>query len=168
MYLPAWLHWLKVVAPGVKVRVILTKSATQFVGLDALAAFSTSPVEIDEWGSSPRLAKHIELSDWAEAYVVHPATMNFVSRLSAGLCDSPTLLSIQGTHAPVVVAAAAPPNFTLGHVWTRYAAELGQRPNVHLLAPDEGISARDLTRAGSPPKTFPAVFEHLNGLFLEE
>lgn len=168
MYLPAWLHWLGAAAPEIKTRVILTKNAIGFVGMDALGAFSELPVEVDEWGPSPRSAKHVELSDWADAYVIHPATMNFVSRLSSGLCDSPALLSIQGSRAPVVVAASAPPGFTSGYVWPRYVAELGQRPNIHLLAPEEGVSAGDQSREGSPPKAFPTVLEYLDRLTAKE
>lgn len=168
MYLPAWLHWLRAAAPTVHTRTIVTKSALGFVGLDALTAFSNVPPEIDDWGRSPRSPKHLDIDDDVHAYVVHPATMSFVSRMSAGLCDSPTMLAIQGTKSPVVVAASAPPGFTDGPVWRRYESELNARPNIHLLAPEDGVSAKDQMRTGSPPRPFPAVLEHLDALFRED
>lgn len=168
MYLPAWLHWLRAAAPTVHTRTIITRSATGFVGLDALAAFSTVTPEIDEWGQSPRSPKHLDIDDDVHAYVVHPATMSFVSRLSAGLCDSPTMLAIQGTMSPVVVAASAPPGFIDGPVWRRYESDLSERPNIHLLPPNDGVSAKDQMRSGSPPRPFPAVMEYLDTLLRKD
>lgn len=165
MYLPAWLHWLGIAAPTVSTRTVLTSSARGFVGLDALRAFSTTPPELDVWEESPRSARHIDLDDDVDAYVVHPATMSFVSRVCAGLCDSPTMLAIQGTGSPVIVAASAPPGFQEGPLWRRFEADLQSRPNIHLLPPQEGVSARDRTRTGSPPAPFPSVLEYLDAVF---
>ncbi len=164
MYLPAWLQWLNAAVPELSTRVILSRSSLGFVGRDAVSAFAQAPVLIDEWGDAVREAQHVELGEWAEAFVVHPATMDFVSRVSAGLCNSPTLLAMQGSLAPIVLAAAAPPGFTDSPVWTGYVSALRDRPNVHLLAPEQGVSARNRDREGSPPKTFPIVLEYLNDI----
>lgn len=101
MYLPAWLHWLRRGANCAHE----DDRHEERVGVrrvDALTAFSNVPPEIDDWGRSPRSPKHLDIDDDVHAYVVHPATMSFVSRMSAGLCDSPTMLAIQGTKSPVV------------------------------------------------------------------
>lgn len=155
-FLPSWLGWMMQAVPSAQVRVVLTRSAQSFVGTTALRTFSGSVPLTDAWDADGA-PLHVELAQWAEGWLVHPATMSFIARLSAGLCDSPTMLAIQGSLAPVVVAASAPPGFVSTPVWRRYRDQLSERPNVHLLDPLEGISAFDPTLTGSPPVLFPAA-----------
>ena len=151
--LPTWLEWIRHAAPETEFRLVLTRSASRFVGLAAIRAFMGKEPIIDDWAGVD-VPLHVELAQWAEGFLVHPATMHFVSRLSAGLCDSPTLLAIQGTCVPVVVAAAAPPGFIQSPVWGQYRRALGERENVTLLDPAAGYSAFDPTLKGSPAAVF--------------
>jgi len=154
-FLPSWLGWMAQVAPDVELRVVLTRSARGFVGPTALRTFTGVPPIIDDWEAADGAALHVDLAQWAEGWLIHPATMNLVARLAAGLCDSPAVLALQSTLAPIVVAASAPPGFVDTPVWQRYTRELAERPNVHLLEPLTGVSAFDPSIAGSPPAMFP-------------
>ncbi|CAD5990950.1 flavoprotein [Agreia sp. COWG] len=153
-FTPSWMGWLTQAAPQTEFRVVLTPSACQFVGLTALQAFLRAAPIVDSWSEAGREPLHVALGQWADGYLVHPASMSFVSRLCAGLCDSPALLAIQGSNAPVMVAASAPPGFVDTPVWRGYQRALEERPNVTLLPPVQGASAYEPTLSGSPPTMF--------------
>ncbi|WP_207843730.1 flavoprotein [Williamsia soli] len=161
-FLHSWLGWLSSTSPSTEIRVVLTPSALQFVGLGTIRGFGYEPL-IDTWSDNEQRPVHVELGQWADGYLVHPATMHFVSRLSAGLCDSPAMLAIQGSLAPVVVAASAPPGFTRTPVWKQYCTALALRPNVELLPPMKGFSVSDPALEGLPPVLFPAAAQALSG-----
>ena len=98
-FLPSWLSWIDQVAPGAEVRVVVTRSALQFVGAGALRTFTGRDPIVDRWDHDCADPVHVELGQWAEGWLIHPASMHFVSRLAAGSCDSPALLAVQGTLA---------------------------------------------------------------------
>lgn len=154
-FLPSWVTWLPQVAPSAELRLVLTRSARSFVGVAALRAFTGDEPLIDSWDEAGSGPLHVELAQWADGWLVHPATMHFVSRLAAGLCDSPAMLAMQGTRVPIVVAASAPPGFVHSPVWEGYLRAFEHRPNVQLLTPLAGISTHDSSLVGSPPAIFP-------------
>lgn len=166
-FLHSWLGWLRSTSPSTEVRIVLTPSALQFIGLGTIRGFGYEPL-IDDWSDNEHRPVHVELGQWAQGFLVHPATMHFVSRLSAGLCDSPALLAIQGSLAPVVVAASAPPGFTDTPVWQQYRRTLALRPNVELLAPMRGFSVSDPSLEGLPPALFPAAAQALSGALVAD
>ncbi len=76
---------------GANVRVALTDGATRFVSELALATVSEERVyrsifpPADTSGTD--YTRHISLGEWADAFVIAPATANTLAKLSAGLCD---------------------------------------------------------------------------------
>lgn len=159
-FLHSWLGWFTTVSPSTQVRVVVTPAARRFVTLGTLHALGHEPI-VDDWDEHPYRPVHVELGQWAEGFLVHPATMDFVSRLSAGLCDSPVLLALQGSTAPTVVAASAPPGFTSSPVWSDYVEALKRRPHVALLPPMTGHSVSSAELEGLPPTIFPAAMQTL-------
>jgi phosphopantothenoylcysteine synthetase/decarboxylase len=128
---------------GLDVRVGLTSSACRFVTPRALAMISGSPVVIDTWsetGDSPS-AEHVDLVEWADAFVVYPATAHLVARFSLGLCDTPFLTALASTRAPVGIAPNVPPGLTDNPAFRRHVQELAERPNVVVAPTHVGTSA---------------------------
>jgi phosphopantothenoylcysteine decarboxylase len=86
---------------GHEVRVIMTDNATQFVTPITLATLSKHPVMRDMWIESKDV-EHIEVSKWAEIFVVYPATANIIAKFANGIADD-TLSTVylalpKGTH----------------------------------------------------------------------
>ena len=87
---------------GFEVRVVMTKSATDFVTPLTLATVSKNPVLVDEAGISND-AKHIEhvsVAHWMDLAIVVPATANTIAKLAVGMADNlvtATLLAFNGT-----------------------------------------------------------------------
>ena len=93
---------------GFSVRVVLTESARRFVGEATFHALSGAPVYRNPWAldQSEGGELHVDLSAWADALVVYPATSNFVGGLAAGLADDLLRLTVTCFDGPVLVCPA--------------------------------------------------------------
>ncbi len=89
----------QLVNQNVEVKVVLTKAATTLVGEDALRTVSANPVFSDV--SFPIYdMDHIRLAEWADIFLICPATANTIARIAGGIADNllTTLaLSFNGT-----------------------------------------------------------------------
>ena len=73
---------------GSSVRVIMTKSAEEFITPLTLQALSGNRVSTDLLDAESEAAMgHIELAKWADAMLIAPATANTIARLSSGRGD---------------------------------------------------------------------------------
>ncbi|MEU9121550.1 flavoprotein [Streptomyces sp. NPDC048506] len=141
MFLPMWLAWLRTSYPDTEVRCLVTASARRFTTPTATAAAGGAGRPMtDVWPDEPDGALHVELASWPDAVLVHPATMHFVARFSLGLADTPALLALQCTRAPIVVCPSLPPNGHANPAHRRHIAELSERDNVTVLPPVRGVS----------------------------
>jgi phosphopantothenoylcysteine decarboxylase/phosphopantothenate--cysteine ligase len=104
-------------AEGAEVAVLLTPSATRFVGPLTFAALSRHPVEEDVLALLPdgRIG-HIVVADSADAIVVAPATAHWLGAMAGGLSGDVVTATVLATSAPVVVAPAMD-----GDMWTHPA-----------------------------------------------
>ncbi|WDF39836.1 flavoprotein [Streptomyces sp. T12] len=141
-HMPFWLNWLRQGYPDVEVRPLITRSAERFVSRGALAPLAGREALLDAWPDGPvHAAPHVELAEWAEAVVVHPASLNFLARLALGLADTPVMLALQCTSAPVVLAPSLPPGALRSAAYRRHRAALEERPNVSVVPPTPGLSS---------------------------
>ncbi len=94
-------------AEGAEVAVMLTPSATRFVGPLSFAALSRHPVETEVLDLLPdgRIG-HIVVADSADAIVVAPATAHWLGAMASGLAGDVVTATCLATSAPVVVAPA--------------------------------------------------------------
>jgi phosphopantothenoylcysteine decarboxylase / phosphopantothenate---cysteine ligase len=71
---------------GIKVRVILTKSAAEFVTPLTFATLSRQPAytDADFWQPSNGRPLHIELAEWADIFLLAPVTANTLAKLAYG------------------------------------------------------------------------------------
>jgi len=103
----------KLTQAGHRVRAVLTPSAAKLISPQLFEAVTSEPASVVELGSERRGAMdHIELSTWAEAVLVAPATADLISRMALGLAGdlvTTTLLAIPGG-VPRMVCPAMNPN----------------------------------------------------------
>ncbi len=92
---------------GADVRVILTANGAKFVTPLTFQALTQNPVSMEllDPGQEQQIG-HIDLADWAEAFVIAPATANVIARLAAGLADDLLATVALATGARVVIAPA--------------------------------------------------------------
>jgi phosphopantothenoylcysteine decarboxylase/phosphopantothenate--cysteine ligase len=104
---------------GADVVVLMTPSATRFVGPLTFAALSRHPVETDVGGLLPdERIGHIVVADSADAIVVAPATAHWLAAMATGLAGDAVTAACLATTAPVVVAPAMDGDM-YGHPATR-------------------------------------------------
>ncbi len=89
------------------VTVVMTQSATQFIGVATFAALTNRDVYVDAFDEKRfPLGPHIELASQADLLCVAPATANFLGKTAHGIADdllSTLYLSFAG---PVLMAPA--------------------------------------------------------------
>lgn len=119
-------------AEGADVVVLLTPSATRFVGPLTFAALSRHRVESELMELLPdgRIG-HIVVADSADAVVVAPATAHWLGTMANGLAGDVVTATCLATSAPVVVAPAMD-----GDMWSHPAT----RANVARLRDAFGYS----------------------------
>jgi phosphopantothenoylcysteine decarboxylase / phosphopantothenate---cysteine ligase len=127
-------------AEGADVVVLLSPSATRFVGPLSFAALSRHPVETEILDLLPdgRIG-HIVVADSADAIVVAPATAHWLGSMANGLAGDVVTAACLATTAPVIVAPAMD-----GDMWIHPAT----RANVGRLGHDFGYR---IVEPGSGP-----------------
>lgn len=140
-FIPGWLTWLRAGYPDLDIRPVATRSAQRFVTLDALTTLCGRPAISDEWPAhTTGKPLHVEMSTWADSVLVYPASLNFIARLALGLGDTPALLAIQCTPAPIGLAPSLPPYALHSPAYQSHRAVLERRPNVVIAEPQPGMS----------------------------
>jgi phosphopantothenoylcysteine decarboxylase/phosphopantothenate--cysteine ligase len=94
-------------AAGADVQVLMTHSATRFLGPLTLEALSRRPVMLDPLElQGDRRIGHIVAADTADAVLVAPATAHWLGAMANGLAGDVITAVCLATEAPVVVAPA--------------------------------------------------------------
>ncbi len=140
---------------GATVRVVMTKSAQEFVTATTMQALSGQPVATDQWGAEgARVANampHIDLSRDADAIVVAPCTANFIAKLAHGLADDllSTLALARRVSPPCPLLVAPAMNVEM---WNNPATQRNlatiRADGVEVLGPASGAQACGETGAG--------------------
>lgn len=92
-------------AGGARVRVIMTRNATEFITPLTLQTLSGEPVSTDTFDLTQESEiGHIRLADGADAIAIAPATANVIGKIAAGIADDLLTTVLLATRAPVLVA----------------------------------------------------------------
>ncbi|MCS7213582.1 MAG: bifunctional phosphopantothenoylcysteine decarboxylase/phosphopantothenate--cysteine ligase CoaBC [Candidatus Calescibacterium sp.] len=82
---------------GAKVRVVMSKMATQFVGEETFSSLTGQKVLIDFEGM-----EHITLPHSSDLIVVAPATANVIAKFANGICDTMLTTILISSTCPIV------------------------------------------------------------------
>jgi phosphopantothenoylcysteine decarboxylase/phosphopantothenate--cysteine ligase len=92
---------------GAEVRVVMSPMAKEFITPLTLATLSNHPILVDfynpengDWNS------HISLGEWADLYIIAPATANTIAKMVYGIADNLLLTAYLSARCPVIVAPA--------------------------------------------------------------
>ncbi len=89
------------------VKVVMTRSAVNFVSPVTMQAVSGEPVFQELLDpDSEKIMSHINLSRWADQIIVAPATANFIAKLAVGLADDLLSTICLASEAPIAIAPA--------------------------------------------------------------
>ena len=149
---------------GCEVRVVMTEHAQQFVTPLTFKEISGNQVAVSMWSSNQEFnVEHIALANWADAFVVAPATANIIAKMAYGLADdllSTTLLAVQ---APIVVCPAMNTGMYENVATQENIAKLQGR-GITVMPPAVGKLACGTSGAGRLPEP-QEIVEFLNAFF---
>jgi len=151
------------VKSGCEVRVVMTPTAKQFITPLTLATLSQHPVYID--GFDPENGawnSHIALGEWADAFVVAPATANTIAKMVHGVADNLLLTTYLSMRGKTFVAPAMDCEMYKHPTSQENLAKLAQLGAV-LIDPAEGFLASGLEgkgRMAEPEDILHVVLNH--------
>jgi phosphopantothenoylcysteine decarboxylase/phosphopantothenate--cysteine ligase len=138
---------------GHGVRVLMTDSATRFVGAASFEGIVGAPVLTSEFGRDPMRGAfpgepapehdpigHLELAANCDAYLVAPASANTLAKLATGTADSMLTTSFLACAAPRLVAPAMNDRMYADAATQANLVTLRER-GVIVIDPDEGALA---------------------------
>lgn len=70
------------------VKVVATKNALEFVTPLTLETLSQEPVYTKQFETEAKKPEHIALCDWADIFLIAPASANTISKIANGICDN--------------------------------------------------------------------------------
>lgn len=133
---------------GAEVRVVMTPLAKEFITPLTMATLSKNPILVDffdpengAWNS------HVALGEWADCYLIAPATANTLAKMAHGIADNLLLTSYLSSRAPVVVAPAMDLDM-YAHATTRQNLDALRRQGVRIVEPGNGELASGLSGKG--------------------
>ncbi|HWJ43109.1 MAG TPA: bifunctional phosphopantothenoylcysteine decarboxylase/phosphopantothenate--cysteine ligase CoaBC, partial [Solirubrobacterales bacterium] len=135
---------------GHGVRVLMTETATRFVGAASFEGIVGAPVLISEFERDPMRGAfpaedpeahdpigHLELAGRCDAYLVAPASANTIAKLASGAADSMLTTSFLACTAPRLVAPAMNDRM-YADAATQANLETLRRRGVEVIEPEEG------------------------------
>ena len=133
---------------GAEVKVVMTPTAKEFITPVTMATLSKNPIAVEfynpengDWHS------HIAMGEWADCYLIAPATANTLAKMAYGIADNLLLTTYLSARCQTVVAPAMDCDM-FGHIATQEnLAKLRERGVVILESP-EGELASGLTGKG--------------------
>lgn len=155
------------VTAGAEVRVVMTPLAKQFITPLTMATLSKNPILVDffdpengAWNS------HVSLGEWADCYLIAPATANTLAKMACGVADNLLLTTYLSARCPVVVAPAMDLDM-YAHTATQRNLRTLAEQGVRIVEPAEGELASGLHGKGrmAEPEIIAA---YVGGLLIEK
>jgi phosphopantothenoylcysteine decarboxylase / phosphopantothenate---cysteine ligase len=123
---------------GAKVRVMMTRNATEFVTPLTLQTLSGNPVATETLSLTQESEiGHIRLADSADAIVVAPATANVIAKAAGGIADDIVTTVLLAARCPIAFAPAMNVHMYEHPTVTENLARLKAR-GVVVIDPEEG------------------------------
>ena len=149
---------------GCEVRVVMTEHAQQFVTPLTFKEISGNQVAVSMWSSNQEFnVEHIALANWADAFVVAPATANIIAKMAYGLADDLLSTTLLAAQAPIVVCPAMNTGMYENVATQENIAKLQGR-GITVMPPAVGKLACGTSGAGRLPEP-QEIVEFLNAFF---
>lgn len=91
---------------GAEVKVIMTKSAEDFVTPKTLSVLSKNEVVTDFFDATNKWNNHVALAEWADIFIVAPLTANTLAKFANGICDNLVTACYLSAKCTIFVAPA--------------------------------------------------------------
>ena len=149
---------------GCQVRVVMTEHAQQFVTPLTFKEISGNQVAVSMWSANQEFnVEHIALANWADAFLVAPATANIIAKMTYGLADDLLSTTLLAAQAPIVVCPAMNTGMYENPATQANIAKLKEH-GVTVMPPAVGKLACGTSGAGRLPEP-QAIVEFMSAFF---
>ena len=137
---------------GAEVKCIMTEHATEFITPLTMREISGNPVAVSMFSDIPEFnVEHIALAQWADVFVIAPATANVIGKIAGGIADDMLTTTVMATTAPVVIAPAMNSNMYMNPIVQKNIAALKEY-GYEIIEPATGHLACGVTGVGRLPE----------------
>ena len=139
---------------GAEVRVLMTPSATKFVGTETFSALSRHdvPTEVFSDGKiTDSWTKHIYLGEWADLFVIAPCTANTLAAIVQGQSDNMLTSTLLAARCPVLLCPTMDGGMYENPAVQSNLKRAGDR-GIYILEPESGYLASGLEDKGRLPE----------------
>ncbi len=127
---------------GAEVRVVMTPTAKEFITPVTMATLSKNPIAVEfynpengDWHS------HISMGEWADCYLIAPATANTIAKMAYGIADNLLLTTYLSARCQTVVAPAMDCDMFCHAATQENLAKLRERGVVILESPEGELAS---------------------------
>ncbi len=135
------------VKAGANVRVVMTQSAAKFVTPLTFSALGAESVATDMWDPGRDSLEHVSWADWADIFVVAPATANIIAKMAAGIADEVLSTQLLAYDGPKIVVPAMNVKMWQNFATKRNVDEL-KKQGIVFIGPTKGQLASLITAEG--------------------
>ena len=133
---------------GAEVQVVMTAAAKHFITPLTMATLSRRPVLVEFYNpENGNWNSHVSLGEWADYYLIAPATANTIAKMVHGIADNLLLTAYLSARCPVIVAPAMDVEMYNHPANVRNMALLKER-GVAIIEPSSGSLASGLEGKG--------------------
>lgn len=137
---------------GCEVRVVMTEHAQQFVTPLTFKEISGNAVATSMWNANQEFnVEHIALANWADVFLVAPATANILAKMACGIADDLLSTTLLAAQAPIVVCPAMNTGMYQNPATQENIAKLQER-GVSVMPPAVGHLACGTSGPGRMPE----------------
>lgn len=137
---------------GATIKVIMTESATKFVTPLTFREISGNPTVTSMWGEPANWnVEHIALANWADLFLIAPATANIIGKIANGIADDMLSTTIMATKAPIILAPAMNSNMYVNPITKQNIHKLNAL-GYHFIEPTYGMLACGVQGQGRLPE----------------
>jgi len=133
---------------GAEVFVVMTPSATKFIGLETFEGLTHNPVISNLWDNKTKSnIDHVDIGLEASCMVIAPATANTIAKIAYGVADNPVTATALSSRANLLIAPAMD-----GEMYekssTKKNIEVLTNTGIHFVGPIYGRLASGITGNG--------------------
>ena len=152
------------VKEGAQVKVVMTKNATEFISPLTLQTLSNNIVYTDMYLLPEKFdMAHIELAEFADAFVIAPATGNIIGKIASGIADDLLSTTIMASKKPILICPAMNDKMLANPIVQENISKLKK---YQYMIMDSGVGelACKTSGAGRLPE-IPEILEEIERLF---
>lgn len=130
----------RLIKKGANLKIIMTKSATEFVRPLAFETMGKCEVYEDMWQGHHKEVYHIELPKWADVFLIAPATASTIGKMANAIADNFLIASYLACSKDVIIAPSMNTQM-LNNPATQKNIETLISYGVKVINPESGILA---------------------------